>query len=185
MGEQGRAFHLLDHRDQGHSSNILRITPLFLQKPFTPKEVSSICLFLGSASAPTQAVLLARPVLSGVLPAPHNCSRARTAPAPLGPMDDSIGTIRDWLLDTGTFCHWDGIVRVGGSISGSTPASRPSQGQLCNGGVSLPVTVSGSRCVSCVHPTARFGHWYCSPTCPNVSHRLKGLWEVTLLSHLC
>lgn len=74
---------------------------------------------------------------------------------------------------------------VGGISSRSAPALQPSQGQICNGSVSLPVTASRSRCASCVHPTAGFGHWYCPPTCPNPSHRPKRLWEVTSPSHLC
>lgn len=45
-----------------------------------------------------QVVPPARLVLAGVLQTPQNCNRAHTAPAPLGSMDHSIGTIRDGLL---------------------------------------------------------------------------------------
>lgn len=45
-----------------------------------------------------QVVPLARLVLAGVLQTPQICNMAHTALAPLGPMDHSIGTIRDRLL---------------------------------------------------------------------------------------
>lgn len=54
VGQQGR--------DLQHSSNILCISPLFLQEPFIPREASS---FLRWAAAPTQGIPQLRPVRQG------------------------------------------------------------------------------------------------------------------------